>query len=185
MRTILFTLIAAIILFTGCKKDKPAGKTNMNFGYPIAYKFESASGTAPIRVFSKIQEINAPNHPSATDDELVNFAPYLQNQFNLYDGMTITLINGSQFIVKYETLADTGIYFKSGDFLTLNGLVYFRQTATALILNRCYSVTKNEFGRDDADINIGERTLPEAVQHLMGESDTTAARAYDLIYKKQ
>lgn len=186
MRKTIFTALAAVALFTACKKDEPVPEVP---AYPATYKFESAGNASGISVFTKTALINAPNHASATDSEIANFAPFLADQTSSYGDIKFTLLDASRIVYTDITGSDTAIYTTSGDNIIVEGSV-FKKTANSLLLSNFFSVTSlnDGFGGTTRTAIVGEigsSNLKDAVQFEMSAGDTTAARSFDLVFKKQ
>ncbi len=185
MKKIILSTLVVATLFSACKKDEKEPEVT----YPQVYKFESATNASAISVFTKTAVINATNHPSATDPEIVNFNTYLAEENTFYTGLTYTLIDANHVKV-HDNSGDpdtTVTYTQSGDNLVMGGLLTFKKTDATLALENYFWVTRYTGNGDRYSSGgiLDGSSLKDAVQADMDAGDTTAARSYDLVFKKQ
>jgi len=190
MRKVLFTFLTATSLFTACKKEA-APSTATSSEYPISYKFQSSGNISAIHVFTKTEEINAPNHIAAQDSVLNHFDNYLNELVADLSDLQLTLINSHQMVISGDGPdPDTANYSQTGDYISLeDGEVVLKKTSSGLTLTEFYSVTYRDVGtyldRISGGAIITNQSFKTAVQADMAPEDTTAARTYDLVFKKQ
>lgn len=178
MKKNLLILALSAMLFSACTKESE---------YPQVYNFRASENVSSIHVFTKTSEISAPDHASATDQQMVNFSSLTDYLNTIYKTEKFTIINDRE--MSYQDTSGTVItrnYTTNGNYIYFDG-IYLRKGDNTLSVETFAMVTKNyngnyrTFNNGYPDKGV---SLETSVQQLMNSGDTSAARSFDLVYSK-
>lgn len=186
------TFLVVVFVIVSCKKDKSTVSTST----PAEgrYTLSKVSDISPLMVFTVNGQINAPNHPSAQDEDMVNFEDYLQEElvpevtgnslrFGPNNKVTLEAPNQEAQEVPYERV---------GNLYLVDDYLVFELINNKMILrNYEYLVVKESnnpdgtsvyFGSGGGGVYTGE--LKDIVIANLSQGDTAAVRSYNLVFEK-
>ncbi len=189
MKKTLLILLATATLGIACTKEETVPETNNagnNTNYPISYQFQSASNISAIRVFTHDAEIANQGYPCA--DSLENItASFINDETAELGGIILKLLNDNQ--AQYILGTDTGSlsYNRVGNLIYIGGLV-LKPTSTGAVNSKYLSYsTKTVDGATHISQNQSTYSgadFASTIKESTPDGDTTAARSYDLVFKK-